>query len=638
MNSKSLKLIMVVGILFFGAAAPAAWAGVYTWDGGGGNDSWHTATNWTSHAVPPSSWETQVVIDNNPGATAAVKIYNSGYYNMNGLTVTSGDSLTMSAINAVLQFYKNAANNPPFITNDGTITFNTMAHMSPQVATTLSGAGEIVLHKDAYIWIYSNAKLTQEYGHTIRGDGNIEGYNPETPGPSQGYLENYGRVMAANISPSGGALKVWARVMNITDAEGHTGSLSASPGATLELGRFVYRLPYNPNIDEYAVVSGGRVDPNGGVVKLKYGALKNLTVGPGDVWVTADTIHNKLVGAVTLESGTNLAVQGTTLSIEQDGSSPAVITNHGTMTLDGSFGSNYLKFLAPTTLAGTGQLILSRQSATLQLQQDTVTDTLTNDLQHNIRGLGVLNVPITNHGTIIADGNYSATSKILQVNKTLTNSDTGRITATNGGTLLVSQPILGTGSVTADGGKLDIQANLTTKNLTLAGAANTAINVAAGQTVEVSGDFLYGMTDPGKWTWATGPTGSTLKMSGSDTWHFLEVGGRTDLGSPSVNNFALCNLVISGDIALVDWADNQPGFTGQEALYVESLTFAGSTLNLNNLSLYVWDSGLGTFDLVEVGDYGVGHVINQAIPVPPTMLLLGSGLLGLVGWRRFRKN
>jgi hypothetical protein len=29
---------------------------------------------------------------------------------------------------------------------------------------------------------------------------------------------------------------------------------------------------------------------------------------------------------------------------------------------------------------------------------------------------------------------------------------------------------------------------------------------------------------------------------------------------------------------------------------------------------------------------------NFQIPLPPTMLLLGSGLLGLAGWRRFKKN
>jgi hypothetical protein len=41
-----------------------------------------------------------------------------------------------------------------------------------------------------------------------------------------------------------------------------------------------------------------------------------------------------------------------------------------------------------------------------------------------------------------------------------------------------------------------------------------------------------------------------------------------------------------------------------------------------------------------IGQVGVSlnNDIPPVIPVPPTVWLLGSGLLGLVGWRRFRKN
>jgi hypothetical protein len=33
-----------------------------------------------------------------------------------------------------------------------------------------------------------------------------------------------------------------------------------------------------------------------------------------------------------------------------------------------------------------------------------------------------------------------------------------------------------------------------------------------------------------------------------------------------------------------------------------------------------------------------GNIGSSAVPLPPTVLLLGSGLLGLAGWRRFRKS
>jgi uncharacterized membrane protein len=42
-----------------------------------------------------------------------------------------------------------------------------------------------------------------------------------------------------------------------------------------------------------------------------------------------------------------------------------------------------------------------------------------------------------------------------------------------------------------------------------------------------------------------------------------------------------------------------------------------------------------------VGDYydASGHgFLATPVPLPPNVLLLGSGLLGLVGWRRYRKG
>lgn len=44
-----------------------------------------------------------------------------------------------------------------------------------------------------------------------------------------------------------------------------------------------------------------------------------------------------------------------------------------------------------------------------------------------------------------------------------------------------------------------------------------------------------------------------------------------------------------------------------------------------------------TFTLSSDTDFAFGRMV-QPVPVPPTVLLLGSGLLGLLGWRRFKKS
>ena len=89
-----------------------------------------------------------------------------------------------------------------------------------------------------------------------------------------------------------------------------------------------------------------------------------------------------------------------------------------------------------------------------------------------------------------------------------------------------------------------------------------------------------------------------------------------------------------------------------EALYVDNFNVFGSgdhlephaTLNLNKLHLYILKGGLPK--LVTTADswqpwVGGGEIIDDftPIPAPSTILLLGSGLLGLLGGGfRFRKK
>ena len=110
------------------------------------------------------------------------------------------------------------------------------------------------------------------------------------------------------------------------------------------------------------------------------------------------------------------------------------------------------------------------------------------------------------------------------------------------------------------------------------------------------------------------PIGNSMISNPGDPPVFVNVFvGRYDLGVGNMN-------VTQHYVGTMDW-DTTHG--------VQNYPQNGSSIDLSSAAS---DDGYG----------GIGAWVVTAnytpVPLPPTVLLLGSGLLGLAGWRRFRKS
>ncbi len=619
MKSWRLWMIPVVlGAWLMLGAAPGQATG-YTWNYAG-DGNWSDAAKWTPLGGPPSSGSDTAWVDNNLGANVTVSV--NGNYTVNKLKIDTGDAVSVDNISpSSMYFHLGGTSATPVLDVAGTFTLNSSGsntYLQADYASTIQGGGTVVLSgADARI---SGGTITLALGTTIQGQGYIERSlinNGAVIATGSGLnlgLGGYGITNSGTMTANGGRL-------NFGGVSGVDPYTTVTNNGTIQNNANTDTLSFtNQSTITTTLGTIGHLDPKGGTVLWNVTDLWDHQVGAGTVQMSG---ANTFYGKNTLDSNTHIT-----------------LANGGTLTfIDRNYGNH-------ATLIGGDVTLDSGSTTTFQAGHAL-------SLQSNLF-LNGANAKVGGTTITLAAGKTIQGQGLIELNSGHMENQ-GTITA-QGGTLAVHNGWLtgnGTLAIT-DGSTLDLQyvygQTHQTGYLTMAQGSN--LKVYSDSTVGLSKDFVFAQTDPStNWNWGTG---TTLAMNGTVGGYGqrLEIGGEDygydgSTGFDSNTNFNLKNLRI-GDTSsstqtltfLSDWIDNghQGGSGGEaEALYVDSLFVgAGDTLNLDNLHLYVKGYGL-----VTPGAWGSGTISNELVPIPlpSTVLLLGSGLLGLGGWRaRLRKS
>jgi hypothetical protein len=302
------------------------------------------------------------------------------------------------------------------------------------------------------------------------------------------------------------------------------------------------------------------------------------------------------------------------LQFTATGSGTPTFTHSGSLTLDATSGSGggylWADGLALTLSGPTDTLMLGTYYGHNQIVSQNG-GSVVNASGHTIRGCGTISGQLVNQGRLVADHETLAIYGAV--------SGAGRVEVANGATLRIGS-----------------YSSLETGDFFMSQTASLVMEHYS--SLALQRNFAFAQTD--ETLWSLGYARLEMKGAGG-VQQALEIGGR-DFGLADdgfTANFNLPQLRLSGAntyASLVDLIDNG-NRSSAEALYVDLLeVLPGTTLCLNNLHLYTWLNGELHLVLAREGDlFGGGKIIDAAVPVPPSVVLLGSALAGLMGARRW---
>ncbi|WP_304242985.1 hypothetical protein, partial [Gracilinema caldarium] len=602
-------------------------AGTFTWSGGGANDNWTTAANWSGGVVPPANAD--VVI---PTGMPRQPVINTAISPVNNITIESGMTLTTGAYG---------------ITINGSATVN---------GTINGGSGILVFAGNVIGTGTVTASSTNTYigGNFTVSNFNANGGTLVLNGSVNQIVNGYGINHFNNIeiNKSAGTVSLgsnWIVDGNLTITKGSLfantssitilGNLIRNSG-TLAMGGNSLSVAGNVSYTAGSLTSTGTITLNGSSgaqsVNLTGGTIQNVTVE--NSFGTAPQVQMTNTAAFTW-NGDLILTQGTlrlanftqTIGGNVSGAGTldaSAITGANTLTVGGYIGTNGTPLETFSAPAGTSVSVGTNWNVTSFTHNGgtvifTGTGTIYsgntyNNLIFNSTGFFLVSTPlnINNNLTVTNSNGVTFQSTVTAPTVTLTNTTgtidfQGAVTATslttaaqgynvrfrNGGSITNAVTFSNTGSLTIDAGFTftgGVTKTVGVKSLggTIAtgGGAGQNINLGTAGNITLtanttlsSGSGAITLFD------IPGPANCNLVLSGSGTNTLgavnlgsgtLDLSGLTG-GSTTVNG-GLTAQALSTPAAAVNLAFNA-GAGVQTSTITNAVTFSNTgTLTLGN--------------------------------------------------------
>ncbi len=411
---KSKDFILSKCLIFFFLAIGAnnLSAAAISWDGGGGDGNWFTATNWSGDVLP--------------GAADDVTISSAGI-------VTFGSSATIKSLSL--------ANSTLTLSASGSLTISgsTGIGITMSGTTGLNNSGTIKIDNTGSHGIHANGNHTITNSKTIEigktgaiGGQGISMKNSSLTNQSLGTLsidntsshgiktDNAASITNAGIIEIGQNHQISGNGIEKSSSPdiSNTGTLRVdnctSVGINLQNGKFA---------NHHIIEIGKNASIGGHGIVVKNAMLENKSGAVLSIDNTSDGIRTSNVATITnagtLNIGQNAAVSGT--GINHNGS--ASFTNSGTITLGNSF--SVVSGISSNTdaLTNTGTLNFENILGTAILSGTTVNNTgmAVVGSGHTMQNAGVFNNNVG--GTFTNNGTFNNTGTFNQ-SGTFTNNST----------------------------------------------------------------------------------------------------------------------------------------------------------------------------------------------------------------------